>query len=316
MSIINDLIEYLKDEEYVYIQTHNFPDHDSVSSAFGLQDILKQHGITSHIIYEGTIQRDSLKETIKSLNIEILHNEHHNLQENHKIIIVDGCKGNRNVTDLIGDEIAVIDHHQVQSPDNVKFVDIRSDYGACSSIIHSYYQDLGLKVPQDIATALMIGIDMDTLQLTRNESIYDLEAYYHLYKIADIRLKNSILRNYIQTKDLQFYKILLNNLKINKRSAYCYFPEGCNQNLLGILGDFLLALEEIDFVILCALNGKVINYSLRSENRKWSAAKIIQAALEGIGYGGGHIDMAGGVIHDLDSFDDQEIYKKFLALLK
>ena len=275
MSIISSLIESLKDENEVYIQTHNFPDHDSVASAFGLQFILKYFGINSHIIYEGEIQRDSLSEMIKSLGIVINHNELHNLNDDHKIIIVDGCKGNKNVTDLTGEEIAVIDHHQVNSPDDVRFIDIRSDYGACSSIIHSYFRELNIPVPGEIATALMIGIDMDTLQLTRNESIYDLEAYYHLYKISDIRLKNSILRNYIQTKDLKFYKILLDKLQIKNGTAYCYFKEGCNQNLLGILGDFLLALEEVDFVILCAKNNDVINFSLRSERPEWNAAKII-----------------------------------------
>ncbi|MBN1649108.1 MAG: DHH family phosphoesterase [Spirochaetales bacterium] len=315
MSLIKTLTEYLKNESHVYIQTHNFPDHDAVASAFGLQYILKQSGITSHIIYAGDIQRDSLKEMISALGIDIHHNGQHDLHEDNKIIIVDGCKGNKNVTDLTGDEIAVIDHHQVISPDNVLYTDIRPDFGACSSLIFGYFNELDLPVPRSIATALMIGIDMDTLQLTRNESIHDLEAYYHLYKLADIQLKNSILRNYIQTKDLKFYRILLDRLKIKNGAAYCYFDDGCNQNLLGILGDFLLALEEVDFVILCARNNKVINFSLRNERPDLNAAKIIQAALEGIGFGGGHIDMAGGVIHQLDLFNENEIHQKFLALL-
>ena len=35
-----------------------------------------------------------------------------------------------------------------------------------------------------------------------------------LYKISDIRLQNSILRNFIQTKDLSFYKFAIDNTVI------------------------------------------------------------------------------------------------------
>ncbi len=86
------------------------------------------------------------------------------------------------------------------------FVDIRPHCGACSTIINSYYREKGLPVPRDVATALMIGINMDTALLTRGVSEDDVSAYADLYPLADITLQNSLLRNYIQTKDLDFYR--------------------------------------------------------------------------------------------------------------
>ena len=50
----------LKDEQPVYIQTHNFPDHDAVASANALGFLLEQQGIPCTLIYEGIIQ-DILK---------------------------------------------------------------------------------------------------------------------------------------------------------------------------------------------------------------------------------------------------------------
>ncbi len=307
------LINFLKKEEYFYIQTHNFPDHDAVASAYALQQLFKNYNLKSYLVYEGEIQRDSLKTMIKELNIDIKPIQEYDMKETDKIIIVDGCKGNKNVTDLIGDEIAVIDHHEVQKPDDVRFSDIRPNYGSCSTIIFSYYIMLKKEMPKEVATALLIGLNMDTSLLTRGVSEEDIGAYSYLYTLSNYRLVNSILRNYIQQKDLQFYKKAIENVKIEKEVAFCYFPEGCNQNLLGILGDFFLALKEVDFVILCAKNEDKINFSIRSENEKLNASQIIQLVLQGIGFGGGHSDMAGGIIKNVELFDEQKIFNSFLS---
>lgn len=309
------LLSTLANTSSVYIQTHNFPDHDSVAAGAALQEFLKQAGKESRVIYEGEVQRDSLKRMIKDLSIEILPASRFPLTGEDKIIVVDGCKGNKNVTDLIGEEIGVIDHHQVTAPDDVKFVDIRPDYGACSTIVYEYLMEHEFRIDQRLATALLVGINMDTALLTRNVSQADLLAYTDLYGIADVMLVNSILTNYIQTRDLAFYRTALERVKIKETLAFCYFPEGCNQNLLGILGDFFMSVQEIEFVALCALNDGKINLSVRSENRKWNASRVIQEVLAGIGFGGGHSDRAGGLIQDPKLFDEVDIHRAFVRAL-
>ena len=315
MKNIIDLINILKKEKHIYIQTHNYPDHDAVASAFALQEFLTHFSIKSCLTFDGDIQRESLLDMINSLNIDIKSISGYNMSITDKIIIIDGCKGNKNVTDLIGDEVGVIDHHQVEKAEDVVFNDIRPGYGACSSIIFSYFNEYNITIPQNIASALLIGINMDTSLLTRGVSKNDIDAYSALYTLSDVRLVNSILRNYIQQKDLEFYKEAIDSVKIKNEVAYCYFPGGCNQNMLGILGDFFLALSEVDFVILLAKNGDKINFSLRNENSNWNCSVIIQQALDGIGFGGGHSDMAGGIINDIKLFDEEKIRDKFMTLL-
>lgn len=312
MFKIIDFINELKSEEKIFIQTHDFPDHDAVASAYGLSELLLRFEIKSHIIYKGEIQRDSLVKMIGSLNINISKYEEFYIKPENKIIVIDGCKGNSNVEELDGDEILVIDHHEVKEPENVRHVDIRSSYGACSTIIYTYYKEFGEQISKDVATALMIGLNMDTAQLTRGVSKEDIDAFHFLYTKANMNLVNSILRNYIKTADLNFYKFLLNKIKFNSAIAFCFFENGCNQNLLGILGDFVLSLEEIDFVILCAKNNGVVNFSVRNEKRGLNAAVIIQEVLKDIGFGGGHMDMAGGVIKDINKFSEEKIYELFI----
>jgi nanoRNase/pAp phosphatase (c-di-AMP/oligoRNAs hydrolase) len=310
--MIRALLDYCrKTDRRIYIQTHNFPDHDAVASAAALQYLLDKSGIPSRILYDGEIQRDSLKAMVQALEIRIDHHSRHHLSASDCIIIVDGCKGNKNVTDLPGTEIAVLDHHRVTSPEDVAFQDIRPELGACSTLIFLYLQELAIPISVNIATALMIGINMDTAQLTREVSEADINAHSGLFPLANDRLVNSILRNYIQVKDLAFYRQAIDNLHISQTMGFCYFPEGCNQNLLGILGDFFLALQELDFVVLCARNNDRINVSLRNENPAWNAAEVIRRALSGIGFGGGHKEMAGGIIPDAAGIDREALLTLF-----
>ncbi|MCK5289273.1 MAG: recombinase RecJ, partial [Candidatus Omnitrophica bacterium] len=99
---IDQLVKHLENEEKVYIQTHNFPDPDAIASAFGLQYLLKKYGISSEIIYDGQLQSNPVERMISEFGISIYHYSEVKMMQNSKIVIVDGCKGNKNVTDLMG----------------------------------------------------------------------------------------------------------------------------------------------------------------------------------------------------------------------
>ena len=55
MQKIKKLIKALKDKKRIFIQTHNYPDHDAVASAFALHYLLKSFKIESNIIFHGDI---------------------------------------------------------------------------------------------------------------------------------------------------------------------------------------------------------------------------------------------------------------------
>lgn len=311
------LMERLKTEDRrVLIQTHDFPDPDAVASAFGLQSFLHSFRIFAEIVYKGEIYRDSLLRMIEELEIPIYPENEMDVNEQDLIIIVDGCKGQKNVSDLPGEEIAVIDHHENISPEEIFFSDIRKNYGSCCSIIFSYYEELDVVVLPGVATALLIGINSDTSSLTRGVSEEDLEAFYGLFPLADNEFVNSVLRNNIEFSDLPKFSYLISHLKSEGTVGFCYFPMGCPQNLLGILADFMLALKEIEFVILCAKNGHHLNFSLRNEDPKLGAQIVIRNVLHGRGFGGGHIHMAGGVILNAENVNEDALYTDFLTEIR
>ena len=314
MQNLKLLIENLKNENKpVYIQCHDYPDPDAVAAAFGLQYLFFEMGLESALIYEGHIQRDSLRNMISHLNINIRHASEYSLNDSSKVVIVDACLGNKNITDLIGNEIAIIDHHKLDNNSTVedmRYVDIRGQYGACATIIFEYLTALEIDIPKDIATALQVGILIDTASLTRSACSKDIDAYSELHKIADMDYVNVTLRNNIQKSDLKFFNEAIEQATFSGRAAFYYFKNGCSQNLMGIIGDFLLSLHEIAFVCLCAKNTEKINISARSEEPAWNASLIIQNALKGVGFGGGHAHMAGGEFSNPERFDEEVFFEK------
>jgi nanoRNase/pAp phosphatase (c-di-AMP/oligoRNAs hydrolase) len=315
MNQFTALLRLLEPNRVLYIQTHDYPDYDSIASAFGLQWLLNHFGITSRIIYEGDIHRDSLQSMIAELNIEIRHNEEYNIQSCDRSVVVDGCVGNQNVTGLVAREIGVIDHHEVEHPENVEFIDIRPTYGSCATVIYSYFKQNQLSVPPAVATALLIGITMDTAHLTRGVCSADLDAHRDLYPLANRHLVNEVVTNYIQPRDLGYYQQSIENLLIRHRFAFCYFPHGCSKNLLGILADFLMGIRDADVVALCARNIDEINFSIRCKRDDGDASRLIRSVLADCGFGGGHRHMAGGSIRQLDCFDVDIIYNRFCTQL-
>lgn len=316
LTSISELLDFLGKEVVVYLQVHDFPDADAVASAFALQNLFQHYAIDACIISVSHIREERLNKMIADLEIMIQPTAAiGRMRTRDKIILVDGCKGNANVTDLLGDEVAVIDHHLVTSPEDVQFADIRPNLGACSSLVGSYFLELDLQIPPKVATALMIGIGTDTAQLTRRVSAEDLKIYYTCFLLADIDYVKSMLRNPIHYRDLEHFSYLIKHLQRYGNIAFCHFPQGCGQNLLAIMATFALSLTEIDLVILSATNDNQVHFSVRNERSEWNAARFIQEALSDSGFGGGHQDMAGGLIPDARLFDKNQLYAKMRGLL-
>jgi len=309
------LVSLLRGEKTVFIQTHDFPDPDAIAASFGLHHLLKEKGIDSKIIYEGELQTNPVESMVKDLGISMDKADEANVGAGDKIIIIDGCPGNENVTVLQGKVIGVIDHHQGEKPDDLPFVDIRTGYGSCSTIVYGYLQESRTRLTPQVATALAVGIHVDTNSFRRRAHHKDVEAFSYLYNEIDQDLFASILRNNINLKEFLTYEKTFSNIRIDKKFAFYYYPDSCTRNLLGMLSDFFLSIEEVEFVALCAQSENKIVFSVRSENPKWNARFIIRKTLEGIGAGGGHKDMAGGVLKNRSLFNEEKIYQGFRTQL-
>jgi nanoRNase/pAp phosphatase (c-di-AMP/oligoRNAs hydrolase) len=298
MTKLEELLSVIT-KDHVYIQTHNYPDQDALASAFGLQTLLKTRGIRSTICYSGQIAKYNTLKMVELLNIKIFKSNQFRMNEKDDIILVDGQKGNFNMKSFEGKVFACIDHHPVQEISGYDFCDIRSQAGACSSIIAEYFIDNNVEISKDIATALSYGIKMDTSNLTRRVSNKDIDIFCHLYKLADIEQLRYFENASLRRDDLAAYQDAISNLKLFGRLGIAKIGDDCSEAIIGSISDFLLALAEIDCSLVYSYRVGGLKFSIRSESNKIDAGKVIKEALMGLGDGGGHPSMAAGFLPNI-----------------
>ncbi len=298
------LVELLRGHKN-YIQTHNYPDPDAVASAFGLQYFLKQHGVEAKICYEGTVEKLSTKKMFEVFQIDVLPaNEIRDMTEQDYIVAVDSQKYNANLTDLIGDEVACIDHHPTFIECSYQYRDIRRA-GACSSLIAQSFSQTDTPMDAGVAAALAYGIKVDTADFIRGVTELDLDMFAYVYKRADVDKIKIMYHDVLELDDLKAYGAAIDNIYINDGVGFAWIPLDCPDALIAIISDFILSLNVVDISIVYAVRTDGIKFSVRCERKDVDAGKMVAKVLKDYGSGGGHQEMAGGFIpkENLDKID-------------
>lgn len=311
MNKLEELLQIIH-HKHVFIQMHNYPDQDALASAKGLQVLLASRSIPATIIYTGRIDKASTLQMIKLLHIDVHKIEDITMTEEDEIIIVDGQKGNTNVEDFIGDEIACIDHHPPKDLTQYRFSDVREDYGACATVISEYLQENHVEISTELATALLYGIKIDTNNLTRGVSDADIDAYCMLYKLADIKILRELEQSSLELRDLIAYKQALSDFRVAGHVGYANIGKDCSEALIGSVSDFLMNLKEVDFTVIHSFRAGGVKFSTRSKQEVLDCSIIIRTALKGYGDGGGHAEMAAGFIPSVDNEEDADRLAKLI----
>ncbi len=266
MNKIQDLVT-LCQGHLVYIQTHNFPDPDAIASAYGLQKLLEIYGVESKLCYDGRIDKLSASKMLDTFHIQMLPYAQliPDLKESDRIICVDSQKHSGNVTDFIGDEIACIDHHPTFVPIEYRYQDIRIT-GACATLIAEYYVLSGNEPDCDVATALLYGLKMDTLQFTRGVTELDIKMYGFLFPLCDQEKLGYLERNNMEFTDLKAYGAAIENIELYDTVGFSCIPFSCPDALIAILSDFILALIEVETAVVFSFREDGIKLSVRSED--------------------------------------------------
>ncbi|MBE6908477.1 MAG: DHH family phosphoesterase [Ruminococcaceae bacterium] len=317
MADIRKLISVCGDKR-VFIQTHNFPDPDAIGSAFGLQRLLEHYGIKSTLCYDGKIDKLSTAKMLETLGVEIFSGIElsGDMRAEDLIICVDSQKFGGNITDLVGDEVAAIDHHPTYVKVPYRYSDIRT-VGACATIITRYYRDRELIPEPDVATAMLYGIKMDTLNFTRGVTEEDIEAFAFLQPLIDTKKMSALEHSQMEFADLKAYGAAISNIYVNGIYGFSRIPFSCPNAMIAILSDFILSLVEVEVAVIYCAREDGLKFSIRSEREDVDAGELTRKALKDIGDGGGHAAMAGGMIpaekmNLLGKHQDEYIRERFL----
>jgi nanoRNase/pAp phosphatase (c-di-AMP/oligoRNAs hydrolase) len=296
---LDKLVNILKDApDEIFIQPHNVPDPDAISSSLALYYLLTLRGLQKvRIVYDMEIEKANSLKMLELFKVPMIRAaDAHTLGTEDWAVLVDAQKGNANITDLPTEEVAVIDHHEYLGGDEeYRFEDVRPDVGSCSAIMAEYFFENNITPPREIATALLYGIFVDTDNLTRGTNSLDIDMFYKLYGLSNISDIVELRGNEISVNDLSLYAEAFRTVEIYDELGFLRLTSA-NDSLLGAAGDIVVSVSRVNIVVAYASRETGIKLSIRSTTPRIKANDLVRCLVEGIGVGGGHDHMAGGFI--------------------
>jgi len=293
------LSSVLEGAKTMLIVMQNSPDPDAIAAAAGLREIANdRHGIACSIAHAGAIGRAENEELIRylALNVRALGELEHERFD--RLAMVDAQPGAGNVTfDPTVRLDAVIDHHPIRRETrSARFTDVRSRYGATSTILYEYLREAAIEVPTPLATALVYGIRSDTQDLGRESTRADIDAFLGLYPLANAKVLGRILSAPLPRSYFSNLRQAIDDATIYGDRIVSYLGRLHSPEMVAEAADLLLRVEGMRWSMSVGLIDGWIHLSLRTFDRDADAGKIARHLGGRSGFGGGHQSLAAAQI--------------------
>ena len=283
------------EKDKIHILLQHDPDPDGIGSALALRELLGRKRATTPIVTFGGVSRPENLAMIRLLDVQIDRITYEDLhRDGVKLALVDVQppyfdRPLRNV-DL------VVDHHPKRAPFSAAFTDLRTQYGATSTIFTEYLRAAGVEPSQRLATALLYGIKSDTLFLERGSHQADLQAFTFLYPFASRAMITRMERPALPRADLEALGRALSRLQLDNGVAVIHMGEIKREDVIPQMAEFCLQIEGVDWAVVSGLCGDRVVISVRNVGYVKSAGDILKRLFDKIGSAGGHRSMAKAVV--------------------
>lgn len=291
------------EKDKIHILLQHDPDPDAIGSALALRELLGRKRATTPIVTFGEVTRPENLAMIRHLDIQIDRVTYEDLhKDGAKLALVDVQPPYFDPP--LGKVDLVVDHHPKRLAFTARFSDLRTPYGATSTIFTEYLRAVGMEPSQRLATALLYGIKTDTLFLERGSILADLEAFTYLYPLASRALITRIERPALPRADLEALGRALSRLQLDNGVAVLHMGEIKREDVISQMAEFCLQIEGVDWGVVSGLCKDRVVISVRNAGYVRSAGEIMKKLFDTIGSAGGHRTMAKAVI-PLDRFKEQ-----------
>jgi nanoRNase/pAp phosphatase (c-di-AMP/oligoRNAs hydrolase) len=281
------------------IVMQNSPDPDAIGAAAGLREIANElHSISCSIAHSGAVGRAENQALLRYLGLNARALDDVDLERYDRVGMVDAQPGAGNVTfDPTVRLDVVIDHHPIRRETrSARFTDVRSRYGATSTIIYQYLREAEIEIPTRLATALVYGIKSDTQDLGRESTRADEEAFLELYPKANARVLGRIVSAPLPRSYFSKLQRAIANATVYGSCVVSHLGRLESPEMVAEAADLLLRIEDICWsMCLGAIDGW-IHLSLRSVDKDRHAGKVARNLGGRRGFGGGHQFLAAAQI--------------------
>ena len=297
---LNDLDTVLKGHKTLLILMHDYPDPDCLASAMVLLHLAtNRHAMRTRIVYGGIIMRAENRTMVQQLNIKLTHVDKIRWNQYSCIAMVDTQPdfGNHSLPTGLAPSI-VIDHHlhKESRPNEWIFEDIRTEYGASSTILLEYLVATELEVPVDVATAVAYAIRSETQELGRDASPADIDAYLTVYPRANKRKLAKIFNPKLPKSYFVLLYTALQKTLVFRHLAHVHLGKIESPEFVPQIADLLLQHERIGWSITTGRFEGQLFISMRCIHPKANAGNMLQQIIGNMGFAGGHPMLAGGRI--------------------
>lgn len=281
--------------EKIHILLQHDPDPDAIGSALALRELLGRNRATTPIVTFGEVTRPENLAMIRLLDIQIERVAYDDLhKDGARLALVDVQPPYFDRP--LGRVDLVVDHHPKRTAFKARFTDLRTHYGATSTIFTEYLRAVGMEPSQRLATALLYGIKTDTLFLERGSHMADLAAFTFLYPFASKAMIARIERPALPREDLEALGRALSRLQLDNGVAVIHMGEINREDVIPQMAEFCLQIEGVEWGVVSGLCKDRVVISVRNVGYVKSAGDIMKKLFDEIGSAGGHRAMAKAVI--------------------
>ena len=293
------LLAALQETDTILIVLQDNPDPDAIASAAALRCLANLTADAQcSIASGGTVGRAENRAMVDYLDMNLRDLGELDPARFELIAMVDtqpGTGNNSLPVDALPD--IVIDHHPINRlTRSCPFIDIRSRYGATSTMMHEHLRAAGIEISTPLATALLYGIRSDTQDLGRETIQADIDAFLALYPKANKRVLSRIERGQVPTVYFRMLNDALDSSRIYDKCIVTSLGEIDNPDMIGEMADLFLRHEQCSWTMCYGFRQSRLLLSVRTSEPDADAGRVARRIVGRKGCGGGHGAMAAGWI--------------------
>ncbi|WP_158057407.1 DHH family phosphoesterase [Halorussus halophilus] len=277
---------------------HDNPDPDAIASAVALCRVAESVGVEADPCYFGDISHQENRAFVNLLDLDLRNvAEDVDLSEFAAIALVDHSRPG--VNDQLPPETdvdVVIDHHPPKEPVEARYVDLRSDVGATSTLLTEHVQRLGIELSEEVATGLLYGIRVDTKDFAREVSTADFEAASYLVPLSDTATLERVESPSVSADTFETIARAIRNRQLDGPVLATCVGALTDRDALAQAADHLLNMEAVTTTLVYGFMDGTVFISARARGTTIDLGETLRAAFGQIGSAGGHADMAGAQI--------------------
>lgn len=285
----------------ITIQCHDNPDADALASGYGLYCYFKSKNKEVRLVYSGRnrIQKSNLRLMVDKLKLPVEYiavEKGETVRLDGLLVTVDCQYGSGNVTGLSCENVAIIDHHQLEG-EAIPLCVIHPNLGSCATLVWKLLREEGYDLSGDeyLGTALYYGLYTDTNQFSELYNPLDMDMR------EDVKVDKGLITLFrnsnLTLRELEIAGIAMIRYSYNDDYEFAVIKaQPCDPNILGLISDFLL---QVDAIKTCVVFNEVndgYKFSVRSCIREVNASELAAFLAQDMGSGGGHYEKAGGFI--------------------